>query len=68
MSFADVYQYSLERQTAKPALWCSLCFCEIYPQEEYYALDGRTVCRACVQECCLELFAPHRRFAPEVRG
>lgn len=70
MSYADISRYSLSRLTAQPALWCGVCLCEIYPQEEYYELSGRAVCRECVKDHCLELLLPQRRFAPaaEVDG
>ncbi len=65
MNYVDVYQQSRLRQTVLPALWCDVCYCEIYPQEAYYELSERRVCSACLQESCLELFAEHRRFAPD---
>lgn len=66
LSYADICRYSLSRLTAQPALWCSVCRCEIYPQEAYYELSGRAVCRACLKEHCLELLSSQQRFAPAV--
>lgn len=64
LSYADIRGYSRSRLTAQPALWCGVCRGEIYPQEEYYELTGRAVCRACLREYCYELLAAHRHIAP----
>ena len=38
---------------------CALCDGEIYRGEEYYHINGQAVCRDCLAEYAVQVFAPY---------
>lgn len=37
---------------------CSLCGGEIYRSEDYYAVNGRAICRDCLADYAAQVLAP----------
>ena len=50
-----------EEDGAVQAAECHLCGAEIYRGEEYYRINGETVCCTCLEDYARAVFAPFLR-------
>ena len=54
-----------EEDGAVQAAQCQLCGAEIYRGEEYYRINGESVCCACLEDYAKAVFAPFLRTGGE---
>lgn len=50
----------LDRQTEPAVAWCDRCLGEIYEGEDYYRIEGRTICVDCLPGLVEEWFRANR--------
>ena len=56
-----------DAQQARPVVCCALCGRALYESDEFYAVNGLTVCEGCLAEFAREGYRPFRLSGREWR-
>ena len=63
----DINMNLVDAQQARPVVCCALCGRALYESDEFYAVNGLTVCEGCLAEFAREAYRPFRLSGREWR-